>query len=193
MQILGIIKFAVSGAVGIGASKIVGKIIAANVTPETLFDKITMAGGAWALGGMASKATKKYTDGTIDDVAKVVEKQVDNFKESSKLGRIDRKESTFEKEDLDPTDYVLLKSSGLWVNAKKYAKTHVHSLNKKYNDPSAKSSAAFIMDANVLVERGYLAGSAGKWVLVTDEQPDTITLTKNASGVWEEISVRTKS
>jgi hypothetical protein len=105
---LGLVKFAVSGVVGLGAGKIVTNIIKANVkTPENLIDKVTMLAGAWALGGMVTAAAKKHTDEAIDDVAAFVTEQFHEIRVYQKLRKIEKKETTFEKEGLNAVDFVL--------------------------------------------------------------------------------------
>lgn len=99
-------KFVVSGIVGIGTGKIVGSIIKNNVpTPETLIDKVTITGAAWVIGGIATKATKSYTNETIDEAYSAVRQIFTGLKESAALERIRRGESTFEKEGLDSAKY----------------------------------------------------------------------------------------
>lgn len=98
---LKVIKFVASGVVGIGTGKIVSGIIKSHVTPETLIDKTSITAAAWVISGMATKATKKYTDDAIDDVAKIITDYIDDFKTQAKLNRINNDESTFEQEGLD--------------------------------------------------------------------------------------------
>lgn len=102
---LKVAKFAVSGLVGIGTGKIVGAVIKNHVTPETTIDKVTVTAAAWVISAMVTKATKNATNEMIDDAVKTAVEVVDNFKENAKLGRINRKESNFEKEKLDVNNY----------------------------------------------------------------------------------------
>lgn len=112
-------KFVVSGLVGIGTAKIVTQVIKNNVTSETLIDKVTMLAAAWSIGGVAAKVTKKYTEDSIDDIAKGVVFYVDKAKLASKLGRINREESTFEKEGLTADDYRKSPETNKWVKIDK--------------------------------------------------------------------------
>lgn len=109
-------KFVVSGVVGIGTGKIVGKIIKAHVTPETIIDKVTTTAAAWVIAAIATERTKKYTDDVIDDIANQATLVIDKFKTSEKLARVNRGESTIEKEGLDPTKF-RQGSDGRWVRA----------------------------------------------------------------------------
>lgn len=102
---LSAVKFVASSLVGVGTGKIVSGIIKNNVTPETLLDKVTVLGAAWVIGGMATKATKTFTDETIDDVAKGVSGVVAALKLKSKIDKVNRGESTIEEEGLDPEKY----------------------------------------------------------------------------------------
>ncbi len=111
---LSVVKFAVSGVVGIGTSKIVGQILKTHVTAETLIDKVTITAAAWVIGGIACKATKTYADDTIDDVVATATHYVDEFKLGSKLARINREESTFEEEGLDKNFFVK-NPGGKWM------------------------------------------------------------------------------
>jgi len=111
---LSAVKLVASTVVGIGTGKIVSGIIRNNVSAETLIDKVTILGASWVLGGMASKATKTYTDESIDEVAKAVTGVVENIKIAQKLGRINRKETTFEEEGLDQKDFFQDETTGKW-------------------------------------------------------------------------------
>jgi hypothetical protein len=104
-NVLSSVKIVVSGIVGIGAGKIAKDIITNQINPETLIDKVTTVAGAWAIAGMVADASKNYTDKAIDDVYGYGVKIVDRVKDQQKLNRIDRDESTFEKEGLDPALY----------------------------------------------------------------------------------------
>ncbi len=111
---LSVIKFAASAVVGVGTAKIVGKVIKDHVTPETLIDKVTVTAAAWVISGIATTATKKYVNETVDDIATTVTETIDNFKVDGKLGRINREESTFEQEGLSSNDFVLDIESDKW-------------------------------------------------------------------------------
>lgn len=103
---LGVAKFVASAIVGVGTGKIISKIVKDHVTPETIVDKIAVTAAVWALGGVVGEATKTYTNNMIDETVGAVAGVVNQFKESAKLDRISRGESTYEKEGLDPEDYV---------------------------------------------------------------------------------------
>lgn len=117
LNALAVVKFVASGVVGIGTGKIVGKIIKNNVTPETLIDKVTVLAAGWVIAGIATNATKKYTDDMVDDVVKAATVVVDKVKTDNKLNRINRFESTFEKEGLDPSKFKR-NDSDKWVPIK---------------------------------------------------------------------------
>lgn len=102
---LGVAKFIVSGIVGIGTGKIVGRIIREHITPETLIDKITVTAAAWVIGAVATEMTKSYTHDTIDQVVETVTTTIDRFKTNEKLNRVNKGESTFEQEGLDPARF----------------------------------------------------------------------------------------
>lgn len=113
---LSAVKFVASGVVGIGAGKIVGKIIKNNVSPETLIDKVTVVSASWVISGIVTTATKKYTNEMIDETYNGVVGIVDKFKLDAKLGRISRGESTFETEGLNSADYIKdFKNGGKYV------------------------------------------------------------------------------
>lgn len=102
---LSAVKFVVSGVVGIGTGKIVSAVVKDHVNPETLIDKISMAGATWAMGGVAAQATKKFTNEAIDDIYKGVTETWAELKLKSKLTKISLGETTFEAEGLNPADY----------------------------------------------------------------------------------------
>jgi Asp-tRNA(Asn)/Glu-tRNA(Gln) amidotransferase C subunit len=108
-------KFVASGIVGLGTTKIVGQVIKNNVTAETPFEKITMGAAAWVLGAMVAKATKEYTDAAIDETFESVAKTVNTIKESAKLARINKGESTIEKEGLDEKDFLYNAETSKWL------------------------------------------------------------------------------
>lgn len=100
-------KFIIASVVGVGTGKIVKEIIKNNVSaPETLIDKATMASAAFVIGGIASQASKKYTNEMVDDGVQIATRLYTSYKHGEKLHRINRFESTFEKEGLDPTKYI---------------------------------------------------------------------------------------
>jgi hypothetical protein len=111
------VKFVATTVVGLGTTKIVGKIIKNNVSPETLVDKVTVVAAAWVMGGIAHQATKKYTEQAIDDAWDAGVKIVDKFKLDAKLGRINREESTFLHEELDENDFVYNATEQKWFPA----------------------------------------------------------------------------
>lgn len=115
---LSAVKFAVTGVVGIGTGKIVGAIIKNNVSPETLVDKTSIAAATWAISGLVTTTAKAYTDKTIDQVHGFGVGMVKRFKVDGALGRINRKESTFEKEGLDPMEF-MMDDSKKWVRRDK--------------------------------------------------------------------------
>lgn len=59
-------KKAVNIVVSVGTGRIIGQVIKSNTHPETTVDVVTMAAGAYALGGLVAAETSKYTDGQID-------------------------------------------------------------------------------------------------------------------------------
>lgn len=103
---LTVAKYAVSAIVGLGTKKIVVNVIKNNVLPTSPIEKATVTAAAWVISAMVTEATQKYTDEGIDKTAGFVTKIVDQVKLANKLTRIGRKESTFEKEGLDPEDFV---------------------------------------------------------------------------------------
>lgn len=55
--------------VGTGASFVVGQAINAHVpAPDTKIQKVLFLTGKWGLAGVASEASKKYTDTVVDDL-----------------------------------------------------------------------------------------------------------------------------
>ena len=76
------VKFAVSGIVGIGTTKIVRTIIDNNIEPETTKDKVTVGAASIVVGMAAADYTKSYTDTTIDEIvnfARTLGKAKDNL------------------------------------------------------------------------------------------------------------------
>lgn len=63
-----ITKKVVGIVVGAGASKIVHAVIANNIAPDKIIDKITVVSASIVIGSMAREATKEYTDRQIDNV-----------------------------------------------------------------------------------------------------------------------------
>jgi hypothetical protein len=114
---LGVAKFIISGVVGIGTGKIVGKIIKSHVMPETLIDKVTVTAAALVIGAIATERTKAYTNDMVDEVVENVEKVVDNLKESNTLAKVNRGEVSFEDSGLDPIKFIYNKDNK-WVRAK---------------------------------------------------------------------------
>jgi hypothetical protein len=111
---LSAVKFVASTIVGIGSGKIVSGIIKNNVSAETLFDKVAVLGAAWMMGGMASKATRTFSDDLIDETAEFISESVKRVKLANKLARINRHESSFKDEGLDETDFVKDSETGRW-------------------------------------------------------------------------------
>lgn len=111
---LSVVKMAVSGVVGLGTGKIVAGIVKNHVTPETLIDKVSIISATWAMAGVASTATKKYTDETIDKVYGDVSEAVITLKTNMKLKRINAGVSNFEDEGLDRDSFVK-NFEGKWV------------------------------------------------------------------------------
>jgi hypothetical protein len=109
-----LVKFVASSIVGLGTGKIVGRIIKNNITPETLIEKVTVTAAAWVIAGVVTKATKQYTDETIDDLVENVTGIIDKIKTAEKLTRVSKGQSTFEDEGLDPNQYEK-NDSGKWV------------------------------------------------------------------------------
>ena len=70
MNKLEIAKTAIGFVVGAGASKITHTIIANNVRPERVIDKITVTAGSIAVGMMVADASKSFTAKKIDDIVK---------------------------------------------------------------------------------------------------------------------------
>lgn len=54
--------------VGIGTSRIVGKLIAQNVQPETTIDYVTMVPASGVIGMMAANKTRPAVESFVDDV-----------------------------------------------------------------------------------------------------------------------------
>jgi methyltransferase-like protein len=86
-----VVKFVASGIVGMGTGKIVSAVI----------DKVSIVAASFVISGIATKATKKYTDETIDETIENVTKAIVKFKTDGKLAKINRGESTIEDEGLD--------------------------------------------------------------------------------------------
>lgn len=103
---LSAVKLVVSGIVGVGTGKIVSGIVKDHVNPETLIDKVAIVAATWTLSGVVTNQTKKYTNDMIDEVYTNVSDAVASVRESAKLNRINRGESTFMEEGLDINDYI---------------------------------------------------------------------------------------
>lgn len=110
-----IVKFVATGIVGMGTGKIVGRIIKNNITPETLIEKVTVTAAAWVISAVITKATKGFVDEQIDDAVETVSTIVEKVKLAEKLGRINKDQSTFEKEGLDENDFVRHEKTQRWV------------------------------------------------------------------------------
>lgn len=111
---LGVAKILISGVVGIGTGKIVGKVIKNNISADTLVDKVTVTAAAWVIGAIATERTKAYTNDMIDDLAKNACEIIDKVKLADKLGRINRNQSTFQNEGLNISDFHK-NENGKWV------------------------------------------------------------------------------
>lgn len=114
---LGVAKFIVSGVVGIGTGKIVSSIIKSHVTPTTLVDKVTIAAASWVIGGIATERAKAYVDDTIDYVVQNADNFVSHVKLQQKLSRVNRGDSTLEKEGLSITNF-RKNAEGKWERIK---------------------------------------------------------------------------
>lgn len=112
--VLSIAKFVVSGAVGLGAGKVVSAVLKEHVKPETLFDKVTMTAAAWAISGITATASKKYANDTIDDVYGYGERMWVQIQIQRKLTKINDGEMTFEEAGLDLSQ-VHKDDAGIWV------------------------------------------------------------------------------
>lgn len=69
MTKLDITKTVVSTVVGFGTTQIVHGIVRRNTDPENIVDSVAVTAAAVAIGMMASRATKRFTDQTIDEIA----------------------------------------------------------------------------------------------------------------------------
>lgn len=116
---LSVVKLVASGVVGIGTGKIVGKIIRDHVQPETVIDKVTVTAAAWVIAGIATRATKEYTNVTIDETVETVKDHIKNIKLYEKVARINTGNSTFLKEGLHP-DLFEKNKKNKWVPVKDY-------------------------------------------------------------------------
>jgi hypothetical protein len=74
------VKIVTSTVVGFGTTQIVHGIVRHNTDPENIVDTVTITAGAVALGMMASRATRRFTDQTIDEIA---EWYNENFKKTA--------------------------------------------------------------------------------------------------------------
>jgi hypothetical protein len=107
-------KFVVSGIVGLGTGKIVGKIIKDHVTPDTLIEKVTVTAAAWAISGLVTKHTKQYTDDMIDETVETVTKITEKVKSGLTLAKVNRGEMTFQESGLNPEEFIQ-NEKGEWV------------------------------------------------------------------------------
>lgn len=69
MTKLDVAKTVISFTVGVGTTKIVHGIVAHNTDPENIVDTVTITAAGVALGMMASRATRKFTDNAVEEVA----------------------------------------------------------------------------------------------------------------------------
>jgi hypothetical protein len=61
--------------VWLGTGKIIGEVIAHNVdAPKSKIDKIQLVAGTYAIGGVVTGASIKYTDSVVDSVADAYDK-----------------------------------------------------------------------------------------------------------------------
>lgn len=117
---LSFVKLAVSAVVGVGTNEIVKGIIKNNVDVPTRIDKkVAVVTATWVISGLVTTATRSSTDETIDKAAKFAGGIINQFKIASKLGKINRKESTFEQEGLDINDFVQDPKTKNWAPIKK--------------------------------------------------------------------------
>lgn len=66
MDKIAIAKNVTSFVVGAGTTRIVGSIIANNVSSETAIQKVAVGSASFVIGAMAADATKAYTSSKID-------------------------------------------------------------------------------------------------------------------------------
>lgn len=70
-----VVKFAARTLAGIGASRLASDAIRANTAdPVSTFDKVVRYTGAFAIGGLASKAAGNYVNAEIDQVVEMINK-----------------------------------------------------------------------------------------------------------------------
>jgi hypothetical protein len=134
---LSVVKFVASGLVGLGTGKIVGKIIKDHVQPETLIDKVTVTAAAWVISAVVTKATKDYTTETIDDTVEAVTDIIHRVKDNLKLAKINRGESTFDKEDLDQS-WFRKNEKDQWVQISQEDWNEIHGTNEPKIKPTKK-------------------------------------------------------
>lgn len=77
---LGLAKNAIGFVVGAGVSKIVHAVITNNISPVTLFDKVTVVSASLVLGSMAREATRKFINRQIDEIVAFVNETRDEMK-----------------------------------------------------------------------------------------------------------------
>lgn len=125
---LTVAKFAVSAVVGMGTHKIVSGFIKNNTPdPKNLLDKVTILAAGWVVSGIATTATKKYADETVDDLVKQATDLYTTIQVKSKLARVNRGESTLLQEGLDPEKFYTC-ADGKW-----------HPIEEKTDDTSDNS------------------------------------------------------
>lgn len=159
---LSVVKLAVSSVIGFGTGKIITNVVKNNVRPETVIDKVTVIAAAWVISGIATTATKKYTNDMIDDVAESATELIGKFKHSAKLGRINRDESTFEKEGLDPEEYIKSPATKTWVNKRHYQEQMLARVN------AGELTPEFFLDPKLFEQ-----DAAGNWDFIKkdDDEP----------------------
>lgn len=160
---LGAIKYIASAIVGLGTSKIVSGAIKDHVKVETLIDKVTVVAASWVITGMATAATKKYSDEAIDGVVSAGSEMIKNFKTDAKLGKINRGESGFDAEGLDKDDFAQDEKLK-WVRK-----------------PEQKAKASTLSTVKDMFEKAKAEGRNIK-----------VHLEKNDSGEWEIVEEDTE-
>lgn len=103
-----VIKFVAAGIVGLGTSKIVGKIIKDHVQPETVIEKAAVVAATWVISGIATRATKDFTNETIDDVVEAGSKIKKSFQQNKILARVNRGEIPFSESGLSIDEFELV-------------------------------------------------------------------------------------
>ena len=79
---LNIAKIAIRWTVIGGTSKIVHGIVTDHTDPETLYQKVQIAAGAFAIGGMLANHVGDHTDKQVDEIANFGKKIYDRYQEN---------------------------------------------------------------------------------------------------------------